>query len=223
MELIGVSEGVLKYLRVHITTGFFPPGKKLNEVELSSTLKISRGPLREAFRVLENEYLIKSVPRKGSFVTDLTMDDCHNIFNVRKMMECFAIDALQIGAIRDLPGVIKALQETVQLEEPDDNDSYAKFDYLKTIANFHVELVKAAGNERLLSMYNQICPTLARYQSFYTYIPKLMDASYKEHERLLRLISSGRYEDAKTLLCSHIDKFVGLLEKTLNNQARAAM
>ena len=55
MKFEGVKEGVFQYLRVHIFSGDLKSGQKLNEIELASKLNISRAPLREAFRLLEND------------------------------------------------------------------------------------------------------------------------------------------------------------------------
>ena len=66
MEVFGVKENVVQYLRSKIITGELAVGQKLNELELSCLLSISRPPLREAYRILENEYVIVSIPRKGT-------------------------------------------------------------------------------------------------------------------------------------------------------------
>jgi DNA-binding GntR family transcriptional regulator len=65
METLSVTKSRVHPLRENIIIGEFAPGQKLNEIELSSRLGISRPPLREAFRLLENEHLVRSIPRKG--------------------------------------------------------------------------------------------------------------------------------------------------------------
>lgn len=66
MEVFGVKESVVQYLRSNIITGELAAGQILNELELSSLLGISRPPLREAFRIVKNEHVIVSIPRKGT-------------------------------------------------------------------------------------------------------------------------------------------------------------
>jgi DNA-binding GntR family transcriptional regulator len=56
MVVMGVTQSVAQYLRENIFSGELAPGQKLNELELSSRLGVSRPPLREAFRILENEH-----------------------------------------------------------------------------------------------------------------------------------------------------------------------
>jgi DNA-binding GntR family transcriptional regulator len=218
MEIIGVSEGALKYIRVHIITGALSPGQKLNEIELAKSLGISRAPLREAFRVLENEHLVVSIPRKGCCVAGLSMQDCEEIFAVRTMMECYAIDLIESRGIRELPIVEKALEKTAKLKNPEDTNAYRKFDYLRAIADFHIKLIEAAGNRKISQLYNAIFSSLARYQSLYTYIPGLMEKSQKEHEQLLKLIKKGKHATAKESLSAHINKFIPLIEKKVRTR-----
>jgi DNA-binding GntR family transcriptional regulator len=217
MEIIGVSEGALKYIRVHIITGALSPGQKLNEIELAKSLGISRAPLREAFRILENEHLVVSIPRKGCCVTGLSMQDCQEIFGVRTMMECYAIDLIGSRGIRDLPNVETALEKTAELKNPEDTDAYAKFNYLRAIADFHIKVIEAAGNRKINQLYNAIFSSLARYQSLYTYIPGLMEKSHKEHEHFLKLIKKGKYTAAKESLSAHINKFIPLIEEKVRS------
>jgi DNA-binding GntR family transcriptional regulator len=217
MEIIGVSESALKYIRVHIITGALAPGQKLNEIELAKFLGISRAPLREAFRILENEHLVVSIPRKGCCVTGLSMKDCQEIFGVRTMMECFAVDLIGSHGIRELPNVEEALEKTAELKNPENTDAYAKFNYLRSIADFHITLVEAAGNRKINQLYNAIFSGLARYQSLYTYIPGLMEKSQKEHEHFLKLIKKGKYATAKESLSLHINKFIPLIEEKVRS------
>ena len=122
MEFTGVKDGMVEYLRVHIISGTFAPGQKLNEIELGNRFNISRAPLREAFRLLENEHLVMSIPRKGCYVRELSLEDCQEIFQVREMIECFAVDILRSKGITKLPGVIAAIEKMAKLPIPKSKD-----------------------------------------------------------------------------------------------------
>lgn len=218
LNITGVTESVIQYLRIHIIDGALKPGQKLNELDLSSRLEISRPPLREAFRVLENEHLILSLPRKGCYVTEVSVEDCREVFQAREMIECYAVELLKQKGIRGLPQLASVLEVTADLPMPANADPYKKYHYLKTIANFHINLVQAAGNSRLSRWYNSLFPSLARYQSMYIYIPGLMNVSQEIHEAILNSIQNGKYEQAKERLSTHIRGFLALMEKKINNQ-----
>jgi len=217
LAITGVTETIVHHLRVHIIDHQLPPGQRLNELELSARLGVSRPPLREAFRVLENEHLITIIPRKGSYVTEMSIDDCQEIFEAREMIECFAIELLEIKGVREIPEAVTTLALTRRLRLPRTSDPYEKFDYLKAIADFHISLVEASGNSRLSRSYKAIFHSLARYQDMYVFIPGLMEKSQVAHEQILGLIQKGNYEKAKEKLRSHIRGYFKTTEKKLRN------
>jgi DNA-binding GntR family transcriptional regulator len=100
-EKIGITRALVQHLRKQIIMGILPPGSSLIENQLSSELGISRPPLREALRVLEYEGLIKNFPRKGSFVSEMSVKDFVEVSQIRIMIESFAIDLLQQKHITD--------------------------------------------------------------------------------------------------------------------------
>ena len=217
LSVTGVTETIVHNLRVHIIDRHLPPGHKLNEVELSSSLGVSRPPLREAFRVLENEHLITSIPRKGSYVTKMSIDDCQEIFEAREMIECFAVELLQKKGIRELPKASSTLALTRRLRMPKTSDPFDKYNYLKAIAEFHISLVEASGNSRLSRSYQGIFHSLARYQDMYVFVPGLMEKSQAVHEQILGLIQKGDYEKAKEKLRFHIRGYFKTTEEKLKN------
>ena len=223
LNITGVTETVIQYLRIHIVEGNLAPGQKLNEIELSSSLGISRPPLREAFRVLQNEHLIVSIPRKGSYVTEVSLEDGREIYEAREMIECFAVDLFQMKGIRNLAKVASALKVTEDLPMPTSADPYEKYEYLKAIADFHISLVEAAGNSRLHHYYYANFSALARYQSMYVYIDGLMNKSQVTHEEILHYIQKGKYDQAKERLRFHIRGFVALIEEKIGNQTQVQL
>lgn len=80
MEVKSLTENVVEYLRNQIILGDLAPGRKLKENDLASRLDISRGPLREAFRMLENEHLVVSVPRRGTYVSEVSVGDLEELY-----------------------------------------------------------------------------------------------------------------------------------------------
>ena len=215
MEIVGVTESLVHHLREQIISGILKPGQRLNEVELSSALGTSRSPLREAFRVLVGEHLVEVRPRKGSFVTDVSIQNCREIYEAREMLECFSISQLKLKKIRRLPEVASALESTAKLKMPTTEDPSRKFVYLKKIADFHIKLVEAAGNSRLNAFHMSIFPSLARYQSFYVFMDGMMEESQYTHQEVLSLIEKGQYSQAAKILQKHIRSWPKLLTEKI--------
>lgn len=74
---------VANILRESIITGDFPSGMHLVEIPMSQKLGISRGPLREALRILETEGMIESFPGKGSFVTHVSERNIREVYSLK--------------------------------------------------------------------------------------------------------------------------------------------
>jgi DNA-binding GntR family transcriptional regulator len=218
MEIIGVTRSAFHYLRAKIITGELPAGQKLNENQLSSLLEISRPPLREAFRLLEHEYLVVNIPRKGTYVTNISREDFRQVYQARKMIECYAIDLLKAKNIRDLPQVAAALTQTTDLSLPSNAAPEEKLSYLMAFANFHIRLVESAGNSRLTHFYQAISSNLARYEFMYVFIPGLTRNSQENHQQIMELIRMGAYDQAKEDLSTHINNFVNLLETKIGEE-----
>lgn len=214
----GVKESTVQYLRAHIITGKFPPGYKLSELELSLQLGISRSPIREAFCLLENEKLVTSITRKGSFVSSMSIENCKEIYQAREMIELFAIDIINWKDIRDLSMVAEATRKATEMRilnksELDQYDPLLRYEYHKTRSAFHIKLVEASNNSLLTHFYDAILPNLARYQVLVNY-----ESSPFEHERILGLLKERNYEQAKVQLRSHIRKLHGRLKSILEKQ-----
>ncbi len=221
MEVIGVKESIVQHLRTQIIIGELAPGQKLNELELSSLLGISRPPLREAFRVLENEHLIVSIPRKGTYVSDLSIKDLREVFQVRVMIECFAIDLFRAKNIKCLPDVESALALSSGLSMPSYEDKQGMLRYLETRIACHRSLITSTGCDWLMHFYNSIQSSLARYQFIYTRVPGQSSRFKKEHKEILGFIEKGDYEKAKEHLRSHINSVVNILEKNISRETKS--
>lgn len=224
MKIDSVIDQVVKFLTSRVITGEFPPGHKLNETELASKLDVSRPSLREAFRILEQKHLIKNLPRKGSFVAELSIEDFTSLYRARDMIECYAIDLIEISRKRKLPKVESTIKTIFDSTSPPENDPQQKLKYLQSLIIFHYRLVEAAGNEHILRFYETIVSNLARYQFIYLYEPNFSAGSDEDHKSILDQIGRGEYKKAKTTLRRHMSHFSDLMcslmtqESILNDQ-----
>ena len=214
LSVKGVTESVAQNLRIHIIEGELAPGQKLNELELAERLGISRPPLREAFRLLEGENLVVSVPRKGCYVTEVSTRDCLQIYKAREMIECYTIDCFEARGIRELPDVVSAIALAGQRSPASSYDDIERIGYQNPYPYFHLKMVESTGNQWLIRFYNSIAPTLARYQ-FMCYVPEALEKTQREHKRILGLIKKGSYEEAKEFLKAHINSWVKFLERRM--------
>jgi len=205
MEILGLTRTLVDDLREKIIIGEFVPGQKINEIHLAATLGISRSPLREALRVLENEHLIVSIPRKGSFITQISLEDLKEAYQIREMVECYAIDLLKENQIAELPRVVSCANEASRLDEPSEGDSpKVKLAYLAGMADYHYALIKSTGNNRLFQLYQTVHSSIKRYIFLNAFREGSLQHRREDHYQILECIQREKYDEAKTVMRNHI-------------------
>ncbi len=218
MEISNVTSSVLQFLREKIIIGELKSGQKLNESTLSSKLGISRPPLREAFRVLEKDHMAVNIPRKGTYVAELSVKDFEELSQTREMIECYAIDLLESRNIRDLPRVSLAIEKASILEPLLKNvDAEQLLNYINVFIDFHTSLVESPGNSRLSNIYRSINLNLARYQFIYFDVYGAAEHSLHDHKKMFELIRNGHFSQAKEGLRKHIQYAVELVKTRILN------
>jgi DNA-binding GntR family transcriptional regulator len=220
MEILNVTGSVLQLLRDQIITGELKSGQKLNENALSSRLGISRPPLREVFRMLEKDHMVINIPRKGTYVAELSVKDYEELSQIREMMECYAIDLLKASNIRNLPKVTSALNKALALPMSNNSvDPEELLNRIRVILDFHTSLVDSAGNSRLAYNYHSVSLNLARYQFIYFYVSGAAQQSLDDHAKTLEFIRNGDYDQAKGELRKHIQYTVELVKTRIIHPA----
>jgi len=205
IENTGLTMNVCGYLRGKIISAELAPGQKLNEEHLSLSLGISRGPIREALRILENEHLVVTHPRKGSFVAELSIEDLNEVYEAREAIECSAIDILMTKKIRDFSSVASAVHNVSDLPFQRRDDANLLLVFREKITDFHVKLVELAGNSRLTRFYQALYFNLARYEYMYFSLPGTLEHSLEDHRKVLESLEAGDYENAKEFLKRHFN------------------
>ena len=220
MEISNVTTTALQLLREKIITGELKSGQKLNESNLSVKLGISRPPLREAFRVLEKDHMVVNIPRRGTYVAELSVRDFEELSQTREMIECYAIELLRAANTRNLPKVTLAINRALNLPMPLNTVNPEQLlEGIRVFIDFHTCLVESAGNSRLTHIYNSINLNLARYQFIYFYVHGAAEHSLDDHKRTLELIRNGDYDQAKEELKEHIHYAVELVKTRILHPA----
>ena len=188
---------VLDTVRKRILNGELKPGSKINESDVASRLGISRSPVREAFRVLEREGLLVTLPRKGSYVTDISLQDLKELFEVRVLLECYAIDCIKKRASESPDQIIALIDEI-------GNELFKEPDEFTVISGFHYSLVELSNNYRLIELYKILAVSLRRYQLIYLGKGGQREVSLKDHKTIVDILKGGNYTYAKKYLKKHI-------------------
>jgi DNA-binding GntR family transcriptional regulator len=152
-----LSAIVLRTLREAIIDGRLAPGEAVVEAQLSRQLGVSRAPLREALRSLENEGLIVSVPWRGSFVASLTERNVTELQAFRRLIEVFAAEqALARGDV-DVASLDHLVREMERCAETGDLDCLNEAD-----VRFHTRIIEMSDNALLLDVWRSYVSPIRR-------------------------------------------------------------
>ncbi|HPQ10354.1 MAG TPA: GntR family transcriptional regulator, partial [Bacillota bacterium] len=194
-----LRELVFEAIREAIINGTLRPGERLMEEALAEELGVSRTPVREAIRKLELEKLVIMVPRKGAYVADLTKSDVKEVFEIRRALEGLAA---QLAALRATDEQLEKLERyLVRIGEAIDREDIEQT--IEIDEMFHDVLYKAAGNDRLEEMINNLREHIQRYRSTSLAHPGRMKQAFVEHRKLVEAIGKRDSKLAKKLAEEH--------------------
>ena len=137
---------VCEALRAAIQSGELPPGERLMEIPLAEELGVSRTPIREAIRKLEQEGFVVMIPRRGTYVADITLKDINQVFEIRSSLDELAAS---LASERITPDELEELERHLVSI----NDYMESRDFDKIVAAdiaFHEVLYSASRNVRLI-------------------------------------------------------------------------
>jgi len=194
-----MSEEIADILRENIISGNLNPGEKVNEYQVAKLLNISRPPIREAFRLLTAEGLITLVPRKGAFVSELSIQEVKEIYEMKSMMESFAVrSAIPVIGEKEVSG-LDSMNNS--MEEKIKQDNFKAI--LKLNIEFHRKMIKMSKNEKLIRFYESIVLSIRRYQRIGLSAPTSWETSLQEHRNIVEAIRCKNIELAEKLTREH--------------------
>lgn len=195
-----LQERVADRVREAILEGSLQPGERLVEFRLSKQWNISRAPLREAIRQLAAEGLLTLSPHRGATVAEVSLEELHELFSVRSMLEAFGAG---LAAKSASPDHLAAMRH--QIAEM--RASLARRDlsaFYVAGLEFHSILMGASGNSVFRRIYDQNKRQFRRYQALMPRLPDLPQNSIDEHQQILDAVEKGDADAASEAARHHI-------------------
>lgn len=209
-----LREVVAETLREAIVNGMLKPGERLMEIQLAEELGVSRTPVREAIRKLELEGFVVMIPRRGTYVADLSIKDINEVFEIRTALDVLAAGlAVERITEDELEQLERLLVEIGELIEEDDADKIVESD-----SQFHDILYRASRNDRLVGIINNLREQFTRFRSISIQYPGRMQKSVEEHRRLVEAIASRDTDLAQQLAREHMENSEQTLLQDLNER-----
>lgn len=191
---------VFHTLREAILKGELRPGERLMELQLASKLGVSRTPIREAIRMLEQEGLAVTIPRKGAEVAKMTEKDMKDVLQVREALDELAANiACERITKEELDELISAMHEFEASTRTKDLKKIAETD-----VKFHDVIYHATDNPKLVNMLNNLREQMYRYRVEYLKDEKNYPILLKEHKEIVEGLKTKNKEQIADAMRQHV-------------------
>ena len=209
-----IRDQVYQLLKDEICDGKYEPGYWLQEKELAERLKVSRSPVREALRQLTRDGLVRDIPNRGVFVREFSIRDIEDVFDLRIMMESFALlhtDPALSTAAKE--GLLELLGRIEQAHTEGDRKAYIGVDI-----QFHHSLIELCGNTFLVKAYGDIYSMIKQFCIYSLIDLQRFDNSMLEHRQIVHSVVTGQMEEAERYNRLHLELTKSKLAEILRSR-----
>jgi DNA-binding GntR family transcriptional regulator len=197
-----LGDVVAERLREAILNSELSPGQHLREEQISESLEVSRGPVRDAFLILEREGLVTLSRHRGATVVQLSVEDFGEVYSLRSVIEELAVRlAIRRRDDADLQALEQSLADLrAGMKRKITEQVAAQLD-----VNFHDNIFRAAHHERLYGSWSSIRMQVHWFLLLRTVASQdWREGMIQRHSRILELIRAGDEAGAVTAIGEHI-------------------
>ena len=194
---------LLDRLRALILSGDYPPGALLPELFLAQEFNVSRTPIREALKQIENEGLVEIRPRVGTFVRQPTRREIVELFELKGGLEGLAAGLFaRRGNVPELDALRRNVAASRDVVRRGDSTLYATL-----VHEFHNALISGSDNRKLSEHYGRLMNQLEYHRLVVKSIdqPGRLGASLHEHENIVLAIEAKDHVGAELATRQHVD------------------
>ena len=186
---LSLAEQIAARLSESIVAGTYAPGQRVMEQAVSAEFGVSRGPVREALRLLEKDGLVTILPRRGAQVTRLSIAEVREIFDIRA-----ALNGLRDRSIAEDPDrsrLLPVLEETVARLARLAGAPGVGDEYVETVFELNRLLNDAVPNRRLRAILSSLALQTLRYSRLGLSTPERRQQSLGNWQRLVKAVREG--------------------------------
>jgi DNA-binding GntR family transcriptional regulator len=209
----GLSPAIAEELKRLIYGGEIQPGERLNEAALAQRMGISRGPIREAIRMLAGLGLVTAVPNRGVFVREISVREMLEIYELRALLFGYAAERASEHLDEAHRAQFLALLEQMDAASETGNGT----GYYELNLQFHTLILQLSGNQRAQQAYDEHVKELHLFRRSFFNSPGNMRRSNAEHRAIYEAIAKGDAKRARTLAERHVlsgrDRLLARLER----------
>ncbi|MFN8524928.1 MAG: GntR family transcriptional regulator [Chloroflexota bacterium] len=206
-----LSQRIVDSLKRVIMSGEMKPGDRVLETDLADRLGVSRGPVREAFRQLEQEGLLVSYPHRGTFVTSIPEDEIEEVYALRGHLEAYAARRVASDRADDATRALQPLLDAMRVaSQAGDIAMLAEKDL-----EFHDTLLQLSGLRALHRIWRSMDGLVrARvYTALGTPTPEAIVNAARSHQEILDAIVAGDADRAGRAAAKHVESAQSVLRR----------
>ena len=188
-------------LKDGIIEGELRPGEKLSEIELARKLRVSRTPIREAFRQLQTEGYITVFPNRGAFVSKLPPEKIQEIYNLIELLEGYGAELAAVNIADSELDQLRKLQK--RLIACAKRKKYK--DYVEANTQFHGLITQLSGNRTLSSVTAELRARVYRYRLTSVTIPGYLGQYASDHGKIIDSMIKRDPVRAKKFMREHVN------------------
>ncbi len=199
-----LREQVYDLLRAGILKQQFPPGARLDMEELERAMGISRTPLKEALQRLEAEGLVEVIARRGTYVSELNLEDAIELFELRQVLEVGAVPwILERATDEDIARIVTLNDELFALL---DTGPYEEIvvEFIERDRLFHSSMMNLVGNGALVEAYSDVNTHLQITRVNTSFVRGQSNATGNEHDHIVEALVSRDEASLQHALIEHI-------------------
>lgn len=205
---------VFNTLREAILKGEIKPGERLMELQLAAKLGVSRTPIREAIRMLEQEGLAVTVPRRGAEVAKMTEKDMQDVLQVREALDELAASiACELITEEELDQLEQAMRDFESATRTKDIKRIADTDMV-----FHDIIYQATKNPKLVNILNNLREQMYRYRVEYLKGEENYPVLLKEHREILTGFRAKDKKLVTDIMRTHVENQASVVKTMIQNQ-----
>ncbi len=207
---IPVADHAYRAIREMVATGRFGPGETISEVRLSTELKVSRTPVREAVRRLVGENLLQ-VTSQGLRIYSPSIEDLAEVYYTRGILEGAAGRLAVAQAGPELATTLRHILDRARpLLATDDHEAFTRLN-----GEFHGAIDGASGNRRIQEVLASLEAIIVRYRRLSLLFPDHLRRSYEDHRRIVEQVEKGNPEAVEAMIRDHIFRAGARIVRTM--------
>ncbi|AMC94163.1 GntR family transcriptional regulator [Erysipelothrix larvae] len=187
-------------LRTAIISGVIPTGERINEKQYAECLNVSRTPVREALRRIQDEDIVEYVPNYGIVVRQFSMEDVHEIYQIRTSLDILAAENAMVMMTEEDFRIMEDLLDRTDEAQRENN--------VKQVINlsreFNSLIFQFARMPRLEAIQNRLHDYLARFRNISLSADARREHALHEHRLILRCLKNKDTEQLRMVIAEHL-------------------